>query len=81
MTGSTADNSHITEFGCDDWVMYRDCIPSYPDDKLILGRYLGPVTDIGSALTPKILQPNGQIRMQIDPPTPDQRRASQLRST
>jgi len=41
--------------------MYRDNIPSYPDDKLILGRYLGPATDIGSALTAKILQPNGQF--------------------
>jgi hypothetical protein len=61
MTGSTADISHITEFGWYDWVMYRDNIPSYPDDKLILGRYLGPATDIGSALTAKILQPNGQF--------------------
>jgi hypothetical protein len=61
MTGSTADISHIAEFGWYDWVMYRNNIPSYPDDKLILGRYLGPATDIGSALTTKILQPNGQF--------------------
>ena len=61
MTGSTGDISHIAEFGWYDWVMYRDNIPSYPDDKLILGRYLGPATDIGSALTAKILQPNGQF--------------------
>ena len=40
MTGSTADISHIAEFGWYDWVMYRDNVPSYPDDKLILGRYL-----------------------------------------
>jgi hypothetical protein len=50
MTGST---------GWYDWVMYQDNIASYPDDKLILGRYLGPATHIGSALTAKILQPNG----------------------
>ena len=61
MTGSTADISHIAEFGWYDWVMYRDNVPSYPDDRLILGRYLGPATDIGSALTAKILQPNGQF--------------------
>jgi hypothetical protein len=61
MTGLTADISHIAEFGWYDWVMYRDIIPSYPDDKLILGRYLGPATDIGLALTGKILQPNGQF--------------------
>jgi hypothetical protein len=57
MTGSTTDISLIAEFG---W-LYRDNNPSYPDDKLILGRYLGPATDIGSALTAKILQPNGQV--------------------
>ena len=27
---------------------------------MILGRYLGPATDVGSALTAKILKPNGQ---------------------
>jgi len=41
--------------------MYRDYVLSYPNDRLILGRYLGPATDIGSALTAKILQPNGQF--------------------
>jgi hypothetical protein len=61
MTGTTADISHIAEFGWYNWVMYRDNILSYPDDKLILGHYLGPATDIGSALTAKILQPNGQF--------------------
>jgi len=61
MTSSTADISHITEFGWYDRVMYRDNVPSYPDDRLIMGRYLGPVTDIGSALTANILQPNGQF--------------------
>jgi len=40
--------------------MYWDNNPSYPDDKLILGCFLGPATDIGSALTAKILQLNGQ---------------------
>jgi hypothetical protein len=59
MTGSTADISHIAEFGWYDWVMHQDNIASYPDDKLILGRYLSPTMDIGSALTAKILQPNG----------------------
>ncbi len=61
MTGSTADISHIAEFGWYDWVMYRDNIPSYPDDKLILGHYLGPTMDIGSVFTAKVLQPNGQF--------------------
>ncbi len=57
MTGSTADISHIAEFG------WYDCVnvPSYQDDKLILGRYFGPATDIGSALAAKVLQLNGQF--------------------
>jgi hypothetical protein len=61
MTGSTADISHISEFGWYDWVMFRDNTPTYPDAKLILGRYLGPATDIGLALTAKILKSNGQF--------------------
>ena len=55
LTGSTADISHICEFGLYDWVMFRDNLPTFPDNKLILGRYLGPMTSVGSALTAKIL--------------------------
>ncbi len=39
--------------------MFRDSQPSFPDDKLILGRYLLPAIDTGSALTAKILKSNG----------------------
>jgi hypothetical protein len=60
MTGSTPDISHICEFGWYDWVMFRDNISTLSDIKLTLGRYLGPATNIGSALTAKILKPNGQ---------------------
>ncbi len=60
MTGSTTNISHICEFGWYDWVMFRDNLSTFPDNKLILGRYLGPVTDVGSALTAKILKSNGQ---------------------
>jgi hypothetical protein len=49
MTGSTADISHICEFGWYDWVMFRDNVPTFPDIKLILGGYLGPRTNVGSA--------------------------------
>ncbi len=52
--------SHICEFGWYDWVMFRDNLPTFPDNKLILGQYLGPATDVGSALTAKILKSNGQ---------------------
>ncbi len=61
MTSSTANISHICEFGWYDWVMFRDNVPTFPDVKLILGQYLGPATNVGSALTAKILKSNGQI--------------------
>jgi hypothetical protein len=56
MKGTTANISHIAEFGWYDWVMFWDNVPSYPDDKLVLGRYLGPAINTGSALTAKILK-------------------------
>jgi hypothetical protein len=59
MTGNTADISHIAEFGCYDWVMFYDTKPSYLDDRLLLGHYLGPAINTESALTAKILQQKG----------------------
>jgi hypothetical protein len=59
MTGNTANISYIGEFGWCGWVMFCDNRPSYPDKKLILGRYLGPAIDTGLALMAKILKSNG----------------------
>jgi hypothetical protein len=39
--------------------MFCDSKSSYPDAKLILGLYLGPSIDTGSALTAEILKSNG----------------------
>jgi hypothetical protein len=62
MKGGTADISQICEFAWYDWVMFCDTVITIPfiHDKLTLGRYLGPATDVGSALTDKILKQNGQ---------------------
>jgi hypothetical protein len=60
MTSSTANMSHICEYSWYDWVMFRDNVPMFPDVKLTLGRYLGPATNVGSALIAKILKSNGQ---------------------
>jgi hypothetical protein len=49
MTGSTADISHLCEFGWYDSVMFRDNVPTFPDVKLTLGQYLRPATNVGSA--------------------------------
>ncbi len=59
MTGNTTDISCIAELGWYVWVMFCDNKPSYFDDKLILGRYLGPAIDTGLVLTAKILKSNG----------------------
>jgi hypothetical protein len=40
--------------------MFRDSVPTFPDVKLILEQYLGPATNVGSALTAEILKLNGQ---------------------
>jgi hypothetical protein len=59
MTGNTTDISHMCDFGWYDWVVFRD-VSTFPDVKLTLGKYLGPVTNVGSALDAKILKSNGQ---------------------
>jgi hypothetical protein len=59
MTGNTTNISQIAEFGWYDWVVFCENKPSFPDDKLILGCYLGPAIDTGLALTAKILKSNG----------------------
>ena len=60
LSGETADISEFAEYGWYDWVKFRDTNVPYPEDKLVLGRYLGPSTDIGPAMTAKILKSNGQ---------------------
>jgi hypothetical protein len=60
MTGSTANISHICEFCWYGKVMFRDNVPTFPDIKSTLGQYLGPATNVGSALTAKILKSNEQ---------------------
>jgi hypothetical protein len=60
LTGETADISEFAEFGWYDWIKSRETVVPYPEDKPVLGRYLGPSTDIGPAMMAKILKSNGQ---------------------
>ena len=60
MKGETANITHICEFGWYDWVYFRDNTITYPNNKWVLGRWLGPSTDIGPALCAKILKENGK---------------------
>ena len=59
MTGQTADISQLFELGWYEWVKYYESATSFPNDKMSLGRYLGPSIDIGPAMTAKILKSNG----------------------
>jgi hypothetical protein len=69
MKGGTADISRICKFFWYDWVMFRDSVNTiaFLDNKLTLGRYLGPATDVGLALTAKILKQNGQFVCRLTP--------------
>ncbi len=61
MKGTTTDISHIAVFCWYNWVMFCDNVPKYLDDKLVLGCYLSPAIDMGSALTATILKDDGQF--------------------
>ncbi|KAI2489517.1 hypothetical protein MHU86_25076 [Fragilaria crotonensis] len=52
--GETANISALALFGWFEWVMFRDTSTTYPDDKMVLGRDLGPAIDIGPAMTRKV---------------------------
>jgi hypothetical protein len=74
VSGETADISPFALFKWYEWVMFRDTSIPFPDDKMILGRDLGPAIDIGPAMTRKILKENGQIvyRSTVRHLTPDE---------
>ena len=59
MIGQTEDISNICEYDWYEWVMFLDNVTSYPEDRRILGRYLGPANDVGSSLCYKILKADG----------------------
>ena len=61
VSGETADISPFAIFKWYEWVMFRDTSVPFPEDKMILGRDLGPTIDIGPAMTRKILKDNGRV--------------------
>jgi hypothetical protein len=61
VTGSTTNISNIAEYKWYQWLYFKDEIAQFPDDKFVLGRYLGPSEDVGPAMAVKILKGNGQI--------------------
>ena len=59
MLGGNFDISQFCEHGFYDWFMFRDEPIQYPDENLVLGRYLGPEIDIVQAMTDNTKKANG----------------------
>ena len=59
MTGQTADASQLFELKWCKWVKFFESATSFPNDKMSLGRCLGPLIDVGPTMTAKILKSNG----------------------
>ena len=74
VSGQIPDISLFAAFRWYEWVMFRDTIASYPEDKMVLGRDLGPALDIGPSMTRKLLKKNGMVVYQstVQPLTPDE---------
>lgn len=72
MSGQTGDISNLYKFKWFQWVMYYQPIAKYPEDRMFLGRWLGPAIDVGSVMTYKILLPSGNFvsRSTVRPLTP-----------
>ena len=61
ISGQTADISPFVEHGWYDWVYWWSVNASYPEPKEVLGHWLGPLIDVGPAMTAKVLKSNGQV--------------------
>ena len=59
MTGQTDDIRNICKYEWLQWVMYYQPKDGYPNDKMVMGRYLGPAIDVGNFTTYKIFLPDG----------------------
>ena len=56
MYGQTGNISSLCNFEWFEWVMFFQPKETYPDNKMFIGRWLGPAIDVG---TYKILSPDG----------------------
>ena len=61
VSGQTADISAFSQHSFYDFVKFWDTKSSYPEDKEVYGRWLGPAMDVGPAHCSKILQDNGHV--------------------
>ncbi|KAL7474926.1 hypothetical protein ACHAW6_000869 [Cyclotella cf. meneghiniana] len=62
--GETADISPFYEFVCWDWVKFREDGVAFPDDQMVLGKYLSPSIDVGPAMMQRVMKANGEYEDQ-----------------
>ena len=81
ISGKTANISPFAEFAWYDSVVFRDSGVSYLDDKLALGRYLGPASYVGPAMTARILTKTGKVCLLYTSPSPRDGATSRMPSS
>ena len=61
VSGETANMSPFCEFGFWDWVKFQEHSVAFPDDAMVLGKYLGPSIDVGPAMTSCIMKAKSKM--------------------
>ncbi len=61
MSSNTADISQVCKLAWYNWIIYHPDTIDYPDEPLHRGKYLGPVIDLGLAMTTNILQHDSKV--------------------
>ena len=62
MTGQTGDISYLCEFERFQRIMFYEPMSSYLDNNAQIGGWLGPIDDVGTTLTYKVLK-NNELRV------------------
>ena len=68
LTRNTGDISHLAEFGWYDWVWFLSPEKENMECRL-LGRYVGPSTNVGDALCARIIMAKGKFVQDYGFPT------------
>ena len=61
ITGQQPDISNISQFAWYEWVYGRDVSRRFPDQSLVLGRALGPATNVGSEMSQWVVVRSGDV--------------------
>ncbi len=61
MSKETANINQFCNLGWYKWVKSFSTTISFPENPLVLGKYLGPSIGIGPTMTAKILTPTGEV--------------------